>query len=155
MFDKKMLLREIQYKDLERLLHLYNQLHEEDEPQHINAGVMEMWQRILDTKNHHIIVAEANNTLIAACSLTVVPNLTRGVRPYAVLENMIVDKEYRRRGYAVAVLEYTIQLAQSENCYKIMLTTRHTNEASQALYTKMGFQGDARKSFVMTLPPGK
>ena len=43
--------------------------------------------------------------LVASCTLTLTPNLTRGCRPYGVIENVVTDVGFRKRGFAKAVLE--------------------------------------------------
>lgn len=59
--------------------------------------------------------------LVASCTLTLTPNLTRGCRPYGVIENVVTDVGFRKRGFAKAVLEKALAFCWSSNCYKVML----------------------------------
>ena len=57
------------------------------------------------------------------CTVTVVPNLTRGCQPYGLIENVVTHAEHRQRGYGKAVLAEALALAWSQGCYKVMLMT--------------------------------
>ncbi|MBQ8315706.1 MAG: GNAT family N-acetyltransferase, partial [Lachnospiraceae bacterium] len=76
------MVREVQEKDLNGLLELYLHLHEESVPE-LSEHLVKTWQTILADENHHIIVKEINGTLVSSCVCVIIPNLTRGIRPYA------------------------------------------------------------------------
>jgi hypothetical protein len=47
----------------------------------------------------------------AACTITVIPNLTRACRPYALIENVVTDAAFRSRGWGRNVLSVALDLA--------------------------------------------
>jgi len=53
--------------------------------------------------------------LVASCALAIIANLTRGARPYAVIENVVTHESYRRRGLGTAVLHHAVDLARSRD----------------------------------------
>jgi hypothetical protein len=59
--------------------------------------VAEIWRRILEDANHHVLVLDEGGALCASCVLVVVPNLPHGGRPYALIEYVVTDAGYRRR----------------------------------------------------------
>jgi hypothetical protein len=82
------MIREANQNDLKELLELYLYLHEKDIPQdseHLKCT----WQTIMQDKNHHIIVKIADDKIVSSCVCVVIPNLTRNVRPYAFIENVV------------------------------------------------------------------
>lgn len=54
------MIREVGEKDLHDLLQLYMQLHDNPMPE-FTKELSELWESILEDKNHHIIVAEEEN----------------------------------------------------------------------------------------------
>ena len=95
------MIREISENDLNGLLKLYTQLHNNPYPDN-DSRAISVWKDIINDKNHHIIVMEENG---------------------AIIENVITDIEHRKKGYATACLDFAKELALQENCYKIMLMT--------------------------------
>ena len=98
------MIREIVDSDLDELFRLYMQLHDNPFPE-IDSRVADIWNSILNDKNHHIIVADEGGRLVSSCVCVIIPNLTRGQRPYAFIENVITDKDHRKKGYATACLD--------------------------------------------------
>ena len=59
------MIREIQRSDLNGLLELYMQLHDNPMPSE-SPELLEKWNRILDDKDHHIIVAEEDGRIVSS-----------------------------------------------------------------------------------------
>lgn len=74
------MIREITQNDFESLLTLYMQLHETPMPNQ-TAEIMELWNRIVNDKDHHIIVAEENGQIVSSCVCVIIPNLTHNQQP--------------------------------------------------------------------------
>ena len=98
------MIREIERSDLKGLLELYMQLHDNPEPSE-SPELLEKWNRILDDKDHHIIVAKEDGRIVSSCVCVIIPNLTHEQRPYAFVENVITDEAYRGKGFATKCLE--------------------------------------------------
>ena len=110
------MVREANKGDLNQLLRLYTHLHEEGIPDD-EMKLEKVWSAILADMNHHIIVNEIKGRIVSSCVCVIILNLTRNVRPYAFIENVVTDIDYRGNGYATACLEYAKEIASSENCY--------------------------------------
>lgn len=107
--------REITYADLDGLMTLYMQLHDNPFPKKTDE-LMALWKEILADKNHHIIVPEENGKIVSSCVCVIIPNPTHGQRPYALVENVITDKAYRKRGLATACIDFAREISVNENC---------------------------------------
>lgn len=141
------MIREITENDLDGLLRLYMQLHGNPFPE-TDARVRGIWAEILADRHHHIILAEEDGKIVSSCVCIIVPNLTRGQRPYALIENVVTDAAYRRRGLASACLAYAKELAERENCYKIMLMTGAKDEATLHFYEQAGYDRYEKTAFI-------
>ena len=144
------MVREIQGKDLNELLELYLHLHEEAVPE-LTEHLRNTWQTILRDENHHIIVKEADGKLVSSCVCVIIPNLTRGIRPYAFVENVVTHGDYRGKGYATECLNYAKALADEANCYKMMLLTGSKKESTLKFYERAGYNSSDKTAFIQWL----
>ena len=141
------MVREIREKELNELLGLYLYLHE-NSVQQINDHLLNTWKSMLEDKNYHIIVKEVDGKIVASCVCLIILNLTRGVRPYAFVENVVTHADYRGRGYATECLNYAREIAIGNNCYKIILLTGSKEEATLNFYRKAGYNSEDKTGFV-------
>ena len=81
----------------------------------------------------------------------IIPNLTRNVRPYAFIENVVTHSDYRKRGYATACLNYARDIAKKENCYKMMLLTGSKDESTLNFYKQAGYNSADKTAFIQWL----
>ena len=128
------MIREAKFEDLSQILELYLHLHETSVPD-----------------NHHLIVCEEDGKIVSSCVCVIIPNLTRGVRPYAFVENVVTHADYRGKGYATACLHYARELAQKENCYKMMLLTGSQSLKTLAFYQNAGYSSTDKTAFIQRL----
>lgn len=144
------MIREIQRGDLRGLLELYMQLHDNPMPEE-SPELLEKWNRVLDDKDHHIIVAEEDGRIVSSCVCVIIPNLTHEQRPYAFVENVITDEAYRGKGLATQCLEYAKDIAVKENCYKMMLLTGSKNPKTLDFYRNAGYNSEDKTAFIQWL----
>ena len=145
-----MILREAKHEDLQELLELYLFLHEDSIPED-SEYLRTTWQQIMEDKNHHLIVCEEESKIVSSCVCVIIPNLTRNVRPYAFVENVVTHGEYRGKGYATMCLNYAKELAERENCYKMMLLTGSKNPKTLQFYENAGYNSSDKTAFIQWL----
>ena len=109
---------------------------------------MLLWNGIFKDTNHHIIVAQEEEKIVSSCVCVIVPNLTHEQRPYALIENVITQKEYRGRGLATDCLNFAKQIAVENNCYKIMLLTGAKDQNTLHFYQSAGFNCNDKTAFI-------
>lgn len=144
---ENIMIREIEENDFEGLMKLYMQLHDNPMPEK-TPEIMELWNRILNDRDHHIIVAEENGEIVSSCVCVIIPNLTHGQRPYAFVENVITDERCRKRGLAAQCLNFAKELALKENCYKMMLLTGSKKESTLHFYERAGYNRKDKTAFI-------
>lgn len=140
--------RELTTAELDALLSLYEHLHASDAPLPPRGELNDLWHAIRCDPNLKYFGAFIDGRLIASCALAIIPNLTRGCRPYAVIENVVTHREYRRRGYGRAVLRHALAYAWSRDCYKAMLLTGRKDEGACRFYESAGFDRSAKQAFL-------
>ena len=144
------MVRGIKENELDDLLALYTHLHESGVPE-TTEGLKSTWRQILEDGNHHIVVNEVGGDIVASCVCVIIPNLTRNCRPYALIENVVTHKAFRRKGYATECLDYAKDIALKENCYKIMLLTGARDDETLRFYRNAGFNSEDKTAFIQWL----
>ncbi|MBR3921079.1 MAG: GNAT family N-acetyltransferase [Oscillospiraceae bacterium] len=144
------MVREIYINELNSLLELYTHLHETGLPE--NTEYLEKtWNTICNDENHHIIVCDIEGEIVSSCVCVIIPNLTRNIRPYAFIENVVTHSDYRNRGYATACLEFAKEIALKENCYKMMLLTGSKENSTIEFYERAGYNSNDKTAFIQWL----
>ena len=141
------MIREAKREDLGALLELYLSLHEDCIPE-MNSHLEETWERIIGDQNHHLIVCDVEGKIVSSCVCVIIPNLTRNVRPYAFVENVVTHADYRGKGYATECLDFAKKIAEQENCYKMMLLTGSKSPETLRFYEKAGYNSSDKTAFI-------
>ena len=144
------MIREINSDDLSGLLKLYKYLHDNPFPE-LDSRVLGVWESILNDKNHHIIVADEDGMIVSTCVCVIIPNLTRGQRPFALVENVVTHPDFRGKGLATACLDFAKDIAIRENCTRLMLMTGSKEKSTLDFYEKAGYDPNNKKAFVQWL----
>ena len=144
------MIREINSDDLSGLLKLYKHLHDNPFPE-LDSRVLGVWETILSDKNHHIIVADEDGMIVSTCVCVIIPNLTRGQRPFALVENVVTHPDFRGKGFATACLDFAKDIALRENCTRLMLMTGSKEKSTLDFYEKAGYDPNNKKAFVQWL----
>ena len=144
------MVREAVKGDLDEILELYLFLHEDSIPEK-DEHLKETWMQIMQDPNHHLIVNEVDGRIVSSCVCVIIPNLTRNVRSYAFVENVVTHEGYRGNGYAGECLDYARNIAEKENCYKIMLLTGSKKPETLRFYEKSGYNSIDKTAFIQWL----
>lgn len=140
--------REIAPDELTAVLALYEHLHDGDEPPPDQSTAERTWSEAVANPRIRYFGGYDASALVSCCTITVVPNLTRGCRPYAVIENVVTHREHRNVGWGKAVLAAALDFAWSSGCYKVMLMTGRNDEAVFRFYESVGFSRHGKQAFI-------
>ncbi|WP_425050077.1 GNAT family N-acetyltransferase [Psychromarinibacter sp. S121] len=132
-------IRPAEMPDLPAVLDLYRHLNSDtDRPSVAEAEAV--FERFLAYAGSVILLGLIGGVPVASCTLVIVPNLTRGARPYALVENVVTHADHRRRGFGRKVLDAACDAAWAAGCYKVMLMTGSTRPETLAFYARAGFE---------------
>ena len=137
--------------DLHGLLDLYQHLNPQD-ARCPPEDAIAVFQRFLHYPGSALLLAFAGPVMAASCTVVIIPNLTRGGRPYALIENVVTHADYRNRGFGTAILKAAVDLAWHERCYKAMLMTGSTKSSTLRFYQAAGF-AQTKTGFQVRRPP--
>ncbi|MGZ4691578.1 MAG: N-acetyltransferase family protein [Acidimicrobiia bacterium] len=139
--------REARSRDFDDIVRLYRQLHPQD-PLPRDGSLEETFERILATPGLQLFVLELDGVVVATTYLNVIPNLTRSVSPYAVIENVVVEESRRGSGLGKRIMDGTLRAAWAEGCYKAMLMTGSRRPSTHGFYRACGFSPDAKTAYL-------
>ena len=111
----------------------------------------EIIQRLNQSENSYLLVAEEGGRVISTVYLTIIENLTHNVRPFGVVENVVTHYDFRNKGYASALLNEATEISKRHNCYKLFLETGSKNENTINFYRNNGFELDLKRSCLKRL----
>jgi N-acetylglutamate synthase-like GNAT family acetyltransferase len=133
------IIRKATKQDLPRIIELYEELTEEK----INVP-RETLQRVfmeIDTfPNQEFLVAENDGLVVGTLFLQIVPNLSHDAKPWAILENMVVDSRFRRKGIGKELIEQAFVRSREAGCYKVQLLSNKKRYEAHEFYRALGFQ---------------
>lgn len=144
------MIREAKRTDLQSILELYLHLHETSIPED-SEHLRDTWEQIIKDPHHHIVIYEVDGKILSSCVCVIIPNLSKQVRPYALIENVVTHSNYRKKGYATACLNFAKDIAVRENCYKIMLLTGSKDPKTLNFYQQAGYNVNDKTAFVQWL----
>jgi GNAT superfamily N-acetyltransferase len=140
-----------QAADLSRLIDLF-------EASEVSAVVTprdraeRIWSEILARDGVSVFVADAGERLAATCMLITAPNLLRGGRGHAFLENVVTHHDFRGQGYGRAVVQAALAKAWTEDCYHVLLQSGRADPRVHLFYESCGFEPGVRIGYVARRP---
>jgi GNAT superfamily N-acetyltransferase len=140
-------IRDARLEDLPELLRLYRQLAarpgEGEEDPARRAWIAAAFAAIEAQRGRRLLVAEGDGRLAGTLDLLVVTNLTHGGRPWAIVENVVVDLTARRAGVGRALMREAERTARAAGCYKIQLLSARRRLEAHEFYRALGFESSA------------
>lgn len=137
--DGELTIRSATKEDLPELLKLLGQLHGEEPHDAITKELKGAAEDVLSNPLRTLLVAEREGEMVGTLDLIVVPNLTRGGKPWGVIENVVVDVAQRRQGIGGSLLDSAVEIARGRGCYKLQLVSHQKRDAAHALYRHAHF----------------
>lgn len=87
--------------------------------------------------NHNIFTFVDNGKTVGLITLFIEQKLIHGGKCVAHIEDLVVDREYRRKGISSALIGHVMQYINNKNCYKVILNCK---EELEPVYENSGFQ---------------
>ena len=140
-------LRRAEPGDLDALVALLAQLNPDDPPP-ARDRLAAILADIVASPHFDVLVATRADAVVATCYLAVMPNLTRGGAPFAVIENVVVGATLRGGGLGRELVRFALAEAWRRGCYKTLLQTGSRDPRVHRFYLACGFSADEKTGFV-------
>ena len=95
-----------------------------------------------------LLVAAQADALVGTVFVVWCPDAMFGARPFAVVENVVVDATSRGRGVGAALLDEVERLCLARDCSKIMLLSAVERHDAHRFFERRGYAGDRKRGFV-------
>jgi len=95
-----------------------------------------------------LLVASVDGALVGTVFVAWCPDAMFGRRPFAVVENIVVDAAARGRGVGAALLAEVERLSLARDCSKIMLLSASERAEAHRFFERGGYAGDRKRGFV-------
>ena len=135
--------REAIEADLPRLVELLAQLSIAEQREDVGPPLPESYANALaeidGDPRQQLLVLEADGRIVGSLALILVPNLSHQGRPYAIVENVVVDEAERGGGFGEVLMRHAIDEARRAGCYKLSLTSNRQRADAHRFYERLGF----------------
>ena len=134
--------------DIPKILELYRQLVITTSPTELDASInlddyKRVFAQIQSFTGYELMVAEEEGEVVGTMVLLIVPNLSHAALPWAVIENVVVDQSYRRKGTGKQLMDYAAARAKEAGCYKVQLLSDKRRNESHQFYESLGYKATA------------
>lgn len=100
----------------------------------------EQFSKMEDSETHILLSAIEDNKLVGSVMGIICEELYGECKPFLLVENMIVDKNCRRKGAGKALLTELEKVAKQKNCTQMILVTESERSDACWFYEAYGFQ---------------
>ena len=128
---------------IEDVMRLYDTFDRPRDPRIPTETARGLLQRIRGQAGE-VFVAQIDGAIVGTYTIYICENLTRGGRPFAVVENVICAPSHRRQRIGTALMDHAKGFARSKGCFKIALQSGAQWEGNRSFYESCGFSGEKR-----------
>ena len=113
------------YKNLIKQLTIVNDFSKEDFENYLS-----------ETRYKKTFLMIVDNNIVGTGSIIIEKKISRDFRNVGHIEDIVIDKKYRGKGYGKEIILYLVNYCKENNCYKIIL---NCEEKNKKFYEKSGF----------------
>jgi ribosomal protein S18 acetylase RimI-like enzyme len=137
-------IRKLEYNDLLQLALLYKYFWNEDS----DLQKMEKAFNKLNNNDAYIFLCAVEDNKICGSIMGIICyELYGNCDPFLVIENMIVDVNYRKNGIGKNLFTEIEKIAKEKKCTQIILVTESTRKDACSFYESIGFDPIKNKGY--------
>jgi len=91
------------------------------------------------TQNYRLYVAKSTTEVLGVAGLRVCDDPINNGKPYGIINNLVVEEDYRGLGIGTDILERVELVAKKEKCDLCMIVFLKNNKKAKDLYEENGY----------------
>ena len=136
--------------DLEGLAALYPHLNPSDEPISRDLATARL-DAINQIPGSTVLLGLLHDELVASCTLIVIPNLTRGGKPYGLIENVVTHAGYRGQGYGTSILHAAAKVSLAGLVVSVDRQERASETSARSALAEVGAEFGMPTAAIVTI----
>jgi len=104
--------------------------------------VSKLFKTITSTPFHRLYVVETENSIIGTFALITVQQLSHNGAKSMVIEDIVVSTEMQGRGIGKRIMNFAANEAQTNGCYKMILSSGNARTQAHNFYENLGYKRD-------------
>ena len=139
-----MVVRDLQIEDIESLSKLYYQFWNE------NSNTQKMKNKLIELQKNDayiLLCSFEGNNITGSVMGIICEDLYGECQPFLLLENMVVDTTYRKKGIGKALFVELEKRAKTKGCTQVILVTETNRKDACGFYESLGFHPTANKGY--------
>lgn len=139
-----MMIREAEGKDKEQLFKLYRILVPNSKKMNVSEEQIEKMR--VDPMNF-LLVYDEEGVILGPVTLNICLQALHGLRPYGVIENIIVHENHQSKNIGQKLLQYIDEYCRSIDCHRIMLLSNSQRLRAHQFFEREGYSGSVSIGF--------
>lgn len=125
----------VQFDDWIILWKAYQSFYQADIPEDVTTKT---WQKLIDLDQQHIygFAAVVDHQVVGMVHI-IEHDSCWTVQPYAYLQDLYVNDQFRNQGIARKLIEYAQQIVKDRSCDRLYWLTHESNDTAQLLYDRI------------------
>jgi N-acetylglutamate synthase-like GNAT family acetyltransferase len=105
-------------------------------------------EAIASDPHNFVFVCDVDGVVCGTAFLTLCLDAMFGNQPYGVIENVVVNQAWRRKGIGGQLLEHVEEVCRIHHCSKIMLLSTSSRRSAHRFFEQHGFSSADKCGFV-------
>jgi GNAT superfamily N-acetyltransferase len=140
MSPKPLTIRDAIDADLPQVLALYEASGIDSPGSHDAASLAAAWQRLrVEAPTARVLLAERDGIVRGTLTCFVLPLLSHGGQPAALVESVAVHPDAQGEGVGRALMDFAMAIATEQGCYKLALSSNQKRQDAHAFYDRLGY----------------
>jgi ribosomal protein S18 acetylase RimI-like enzyme len=133
-------IRKANLRDIPSILRLYGSDGLKDKEILSVEEATQIFNKCLKYPNYSIYVATIDEKVVGTFELLIMDNLAHHGSPSGIVEDVVVDINYRSLGIGKKMMEFAMEICKQFGCYKLSLSSNLKREAAHRFYENLGFK---------------